>query len=415
MSVRIAPTAICNYRCLFCEIHKDNILYPKRSKNEITLEHIRNYEGVLEEAYNLSFYGGSEEPLVAKEFGQIVAHMKKKFGTKLMVNTNASLMKGDVLDSMVEHGFDYIIVSYHAGTTDGYRAIMTGKIEKVDTNLAALRDLKAARGKRKPVVAFNFALQRLNADEYEAILEKAVNLGADHVIVNRYYGGRNKLQDQNVSYEYDIAAGNAVLDDIYSKARDMGMKLEPAKPDYWRQPAESVHWDDENIDTTIQCHLPWSHLHFNPVLDRANSHFVGVCNRAELFKVDYARLNISTAEKADKIWNHSLLKHLRETVNKGCDSINPLCKFCKNNQREALRNVDAALYAAKRDQAVEAFFQQYNSKITPEIIEGLEVLVDNPHSEEKFQEKLGELNTLEIAEKRQLDEALDETALARMG
>jgi molybdenum cofactor biosynthesis enzyme MoaA len=414
VGVRIAPTAICNYRCLFCEIHKDNILYPKRSKNEITLEHIKNYEGVLEDAYNLSFYGGSEEPLVAKEFPQITEYMKKKYGTKLMVNTNASLMKNEVLDSMVENEFDYIIVSYHAGTTDGYRAIMTGKIDKVDANLAALRDKKKATGKKKPVVAFNFALQRLNSDEYEAILQKAKDLAADHVIVNRYYGGRNKLQDQHVSYEYDIEAGNKVLDEIYARGKELGVKIEPAKPEYWEQPAEMVRWDDEDINASIKCQLPWSTLHFNPVLDRANSHFVGVCNRAELFKIDYAKLNLSTPAQADQIWNHSLLQHLRKTVNKGCDSINPLCKFCKNNQREALRNVDAALYAEKRDRAVEAFFAGYQAVYNPAPIDGLEILTENPHSEQKFQEKLTELNSFEIAEKRQLDEALDEAALARI-
>lgn len=408
VSVRIAPTAICNYRCLFCEIHKDNVLYPKRSKNEITLEHIKNYEGVLENAHTLSFFGGSEEPLIARQFGEITAYMKQKYGTRLMVNTNAALLKGKLLDDLCKHQFDYMIVSYHAGTQDGYKAIMTGKIDKVDQNLAALRDKKAEYGVTKPVVGLNFALQRLNSDEYEAILEKAVLLKADHVIVNRYYGGRNKLQDQQVSYEYDIDAGNAVLDAIYAKGKELGVTLIPERPEYWDQRAEDVVWDDDDIDETFKCHMPWSELHFNPVLDRANAHFVGVCNRAELFKVDYTQLNLSDSKNATNVWNHSLLQHLRKTVNQSCDTMNPLCRFCKNNQREVLRNVDAEAYAARRDQAVRAFFEDYFAHHTPDPVQGLDVLTDNPHSESRFQVKLSELEAMEIAEKKQMDTALEE-------
>ena len=407
VNVRIAPVALCNYRCLFCEIHKDNVLYPKRAKNEITLKHIQNYDGVLANAYNLSFFGGSEEPLIAKEFGQITAYMKQNYGTRLMVNTNASLMKGDTLDAMVQYKFDYMIVSYHAGTTDGYAAIMTGKIDKVDANLAALRDKKAELGHKKPIVAFNFALQRLNSDEYEAIFQKALALKADHVIVNRYYGGRNKLQDQKVSYEYDIEEGNRVLDAIYARGKELGIRLEPAKPEYWEKPADQVHWKDDDINESFKCPAPWTELHFNPVLDRAESHFIGICNRAELMKIDYSKLNLSKPEDAQKLWNHSLMKYMRETVNKGCDSINPLCKFCKNNSREALRNIDSTLYAEKRDEAIEGFFSEYRKNHQPEAVEGIEVLTTNPHSDTKFQNALGVLENMEIAEKRQLDTALE--------
>lgn len=413
VNVRLAPTALCNYRCLFCEIHKDNVLFPKRSKNEITLQHVKNYEGVLASAYNLSFFGGSEEPLIAKEFGAITEYMKVKYDTRLMVNTNASLMKGKMLEDMVKYKFDYIIVSYHAGTQDGYQAIMTGKIDKVNDNLAALRDKKREMGHKQPVVAFNFALQRLNSDEYEMILERAKELEADHVIVNRYYGGRNKLQDKLVSYEYNIEEGNQVLDDIYAKAKGMGVKLQPEKPEYWETPAEEISWDENDINENFKCELPWTDLHFNPVLDRANSHYVGVCNRAELFKIDYNLLNLSTPEKADKLWNHSVLKHLRETVNKGCDSMNPLCRFCKNNNRADLRNVNSDLYAQKRDEAVEAFFTEYHAKYTPEEIAGLEILEKNPYEDKGFKDKLDELAKQETAEKRQLDKALDEEALEK--
>ena len=402
---RIAPTAICNYRCLFCEIHKDNVLYPKRAKNDIGLSQIKNYEGMVSNAYSLSFFGGSEEPLLSKGFGDIIQYLKRNFGTKLMVNTNATMLKGKLLDTFVDYGFDYIIVSYHAGTEDGYRALMTGKIDKVDENIQALQAAKSKGGQSKPRVAFNFALQRLNADEYTAIFDKAKKFGIDEVIVNRYYGGRNKMQDDKVSFEYDIEEGNRVLDDIYDYAQKTGVTVAPAKVSYWQNPADTITWDPENYDPEIRCDFPWTSIHFNPVLDRANSHYVGVCNRAELFKVDYNRLDLSTPEKALEFWNHPLFRFLRETVNSK-DQINPLCKYCKNRSMAALRNVDTDAYAGARDEAVREFFQQYHEKYQHYDLPGLEIMGDNPYSEDRFQDKLSILKAQEIAEKRQVDTAI---------
>jgi len=71
LSVRVAPASVCNYRCLFCEIHKDNSLYPDRAKNLMTMSDFKNYESFLSTAWGLSFYGGSEEPLLNKNITEL--------------------------------------------------------------------------------------------------------------------------------------------------------------------------------------------------------------------------------------------------------------------------------------------------------------------------------------------------------
>ena len=69
--IRIAPTSRCNYRCIFCEIHKDDLLYPNRPLNSFGINELKNYEGLLKNVVRVSFYGGSEEPLLSKEFGKM--------------------------------------------------------------------------------------------------------------------------------------------------------------------------------------------------------------------------------------------------------------------------------------------------------------------------------------------------------
>lgn len=386
--ILIAPTSVCNYRCLFCEIHKDNLLYPNRSQNVVDLNVIKNYESFLSSSYKLSFSGGTEEPLLNKDFGKIVQYLKQKYGTKMMVNTNASMLNRDLADNLIKFGFDLILVSYHAGSKEKYKELMTGNIDIVDENLRYLKIQKKQNGKNKPVVNFNFALHKLNAAEYEFIFEKAKSLGASQVIINKYYGGRNRLQDKKVSFDYDIKEGNQVLDKIYVCAEKGGIQLRPPMPQYWTK--EKVKWNPEYFDASIKCTLPWTNLNFKPVVGEKNCHYVSVCNRINLFKIAYDKIQLKTQKQFDVLWNHPALQYLRKTVNSK-EMINPICKYCKNYDTATIRNTDAQQYAEIRDKAMRDFFAEFREQCSFEEIDGLEVLTENPDPDEKFQKKLKEL------------------------
>lgn len=386
--IRISPTNYCNYRCLFCEIHKDNLLYPDHPKNAMDLNVVKNYESFLSTAYKLSWVGGAAEPLLNKNFGKIVEYLKSKFGNKMMTNTNASTVGCELSDIFIKYGFDSILVSYHAGSKETYKKLMTGNIDLVDKNLNYLNEQKQLLGKTKPAIEFNFALHKFNADEYPHIIKKAKQLGASKLFVNKYYGGRNCLQDRKVSYDYDINQGNQVLDKIYAYAKKENINLCPSKPSYWIR--QTDEWDTENFDAAKKCILPWTNLYFNLVLSDKNCHYVGVCNRIEIFKVAYYKADFRTQKNFNFLWNHPVLQYLRETVNSK-DEINPFCKFCKNFDIAILRNTDAQQYAEVRDEAMRAFLAEARKRYYFEEMDGLEVLTENPDLDERFQKKLTEL------------------------
>jgi MoaA/NifB/PqqE/SkfB family radical SAM enzyme len=388
VSVRIAPVNVCNYECLFCEIHKDNLLFPDRPLNSIGLDTIKKYESFLSTTYKLYFCGGSAEPLLNKSFGKIVEYLKSKYNTRMGVNTNASNLTNNLADIFVDKGFDSILVSYHAGTSNGYEKLMGGNIKIVDENLKYLRERKQRSSKRKPHVQLNFALHKANANEYSFIIDKAKQLGAGEVILSRYYGGRNKLQDKQVAFDYDVKSGNELLDKIYKYAEDKGVKLIPPKPFYWVE--KQQQWEPESFDACAKCILPWTNLYFDPVLDDKNCHYAGVCTRIELFKIDYSKADFSTQDNFNLLWNHPVLQYLRSTVNSE-KNINPVCKYCKNHTKEVLRNVDQNLYSRIRDNAVEEFFRQFRKNYSYKETQGIEVLWDNPYSDQKFREKLSKL------------------------
>jgi molybdenum cofactor biosynthesis enzyme MoaA len=389
VSVRIAPVNICNYNCLFCEIHKDNLLFPNRPLNSIGLDIIKKFESFLATAYKLYFCGGSAEPLLNKEFGKIVEYLKLKYGTIMGVNTNASTLTEHLANTLVNNKFDSILVSYHAGAEDSYKRLMGGSMKTVDDNLACLMKRKKCLRKNKPDVQMNFALHKANADQYPFVFDKAKKLGVSAVVLSKYYGGRNKLQDENVAFDYDIENGNKVLDDIYSCAKITGVRLIPPKPAYWR--LEHQVWDPKKFNPLEKCILPWTNLYFNPVLSQKDCFYVGVCTRIELFKVDYNKADFSSQKKFALLWNHPVLSYLRDTVNSE-NNINPICRFCKNCTKPALRNMNQDFYSAARDKAVEDFFAEFNKKFSCDAIDGIEVLNENPYLDSKYSDILAELS-----------------------
>jgi molybdenum cofactor biosynthesis enzyme MoaA len=391
--IRVAPISICNYRCLFCEIHKDNVMYPNRPCNAIDMNDVNNFESFLSTAKNLELYGGSAEPLLNPDLKKILAYLKSKYGTRMMVNTNASVLTKEYADLFVKYGFDYILVSYHAGTKDKYHELSTtGDIDNVNNNLQYLAERKLEAGKKKPFIEFNFALQKENATEATAVIDTAKRLNVSAVLINKYYGGRNKLQDKMVSYDYDTKQGNEELDKIYQYADKLGVHLKPTTPSHWAEKNEKPDWNNENYKKNSTCPFPWLNLFFDPVLDEKDSFYVSVCNRIVLCKINYRKLKLSKRADFMTLWNHPVFQYLRSTVNK--EPLNPICKYCKNCDREKMRNTDANEYAKIRDNAVKSFFAEYRRNHSPAPVDGLEILDDNPFSDEKYLDKLNSQTTL---------------------
>ena len=106
----------------------------------------------------------------------------------------------------------------------------------------------------------------------------------------------------------------------------------------------------------------------------------------EIFKVYYKKYLLNSHDSVMVLWNHPILLYLRKTVNENSD-INPICKFCKNNEIAYIRNRYPDKYAKLRDFAITEFFKKFNALFTKvPFYDGLVVLSENPHSDKRYLE-----------------------------
>ncbi|MFX1384253.1 MAG: hypothetical protein ACFFBP_17595, partial [Promethearchaeota archaeon] len=127
------------------------------------------------------------------------------------------------------------------------------------------------------------------------------------------------------------------------------------------------------------CDRPWKSLKFKGCVEYENSHYISICNRIILFRLNYKEFE---GDFLRDIWNHEILRYFRRTVMN-----NPICHFCKDLNTPRLRCINNREYQIKRDIAVKAFFDEfYKMNITKEI-KGIYEITENPYKYVNYYEK----------------------------
>ena len=370
-------TDICNYRCSFCEIHHVHETVPVKYKNIIDLEVIQKYEPWISRLSVLNFYGSVGEPMINPHFVRIATYLKERYPRlSLGVNTNGFFLDPATADALIRCGFNNILVSMHAADQETYQKLLGGNFDRVVSNIRYYTSRKGRTNR----LGINFMLNRLNAHNTRSIIDFAGEYQLDYISVNSYYDVRNKL-DRDVSYYFDPAEGNRLLDELYRYARQKKVTLTPVQPCYYHALEDTNAIDLEHLTPEGDrcCRQPWSLVQFKGSLDYPDSHYVSVCNRLEPLLINYKEFFSDPANSFDDIWNHNVIKFLRETVNSPRPNL--ICQLCRSREYRIVRCLDNEKYRQLRDHAVQDFFVQFKKRYGPsqDSVRGLRLYEETPY------------------------------------
>jgi len=146
LKLHLEPTSHCNLRCIMCP----QSMGATKGNGYMEMDLYRKIIGEAEEfvrEINLFFRG---EPLLHPRIAEMV-RIARDAGIAVHINTNATLLRGKMIDSLLDSGLDKLTVSFDAGEKEAYERMRRGaKFEKTLENTLSFLKAKAGRHSSRP-------------------------------------------------------------------------------------------------------------------------------------------------------------------------------------------------------------------------------------------------------------------------
>jgi len=144
---------------------------------------------------------GIGEPTLNPRLAEIIAVVKER-GAYALFNTNALLLRGRLLETLVKSDLDEVRISVDAATPETYQLVRGADMfSRVIANAAALNETKARLGATTPRVSLWMTGMKSNIRELPELVRVAARAGIAEVYVQRLvFSGRNLADQQEALY-----------------------------------------------------------------------------------------------------------------------------------------------------------------------------------------------------------------------
>ena len=170
-------TARCNFNCPMCYVHLQQDDIDARGR-ELTAQQWIDLGRQAKDAGMMFLLLTGGEPFVRKDFFEIYSALKE-MGMLISINSNGSMIKGDVLRQLLENPPHRINISLYGGSNETYKGICG--LNAFDTVVENIRALKQAGVD----VRLNLSITPHNRKDIQRIYEISQELGV-HVKASSY-------------------------------------------------------------------------------------------------------------------------------------------------------------------------------------------------------------------------------------
>lgn len=178
-SVTFSPTNRCNLKCDYCCVDSkiENIDYLDTDEIKKAIDNIVKLNPRV-----LTISGG--EPMLRKDFFEILAHAKEKFKGKIILATNATLIKDSQIDEII-NGLHAIEISL-----DGYDELSCSKVRGKGIFDKVINTIKLIKSKGLNRISLSLVVGKNNANDVEKFKKLSEVLGVKSIIRNFVSIGR---------------------------------------------------------------------------------------------------------------------------------------------------------------------------------------------------------------------------------
>ena len=167
-------TYLCNLNCPYCYVGSE------RKKNELTTQEWFNIINQIPWYSFVTLVGG--EPLIRKDFIEILEKTAKKTLGKLNVVTNGILINDEIIDAFIKTKMMLLSVSLDGyGENHDRNRGQEGIFDKVITNLD---NLNSKKGKSKPMVDIKTIVLENNLDDLPKLYKLCEDMNLDFLSIS---------------------------------------------------------------------------------------------------------------------------------------------------------------------------------------------------------------------------------------
>lgn len=172
----IDPCNYCNLRCPLCPTGLGTL---DRRQKMMSLDCFKNYFDPLADFLFEAYLHNWGESLLNKQvFPMIEYAQSRNVGTNLSSNFSETT-KTD-LENLIDAGLEYLIVSLDGTSDEAYSQYrIRGRFDNVMSSLAEIIRLRNAKGKKTPVVEWQFIVMKSNEHQIPEAEALAKKIGVD--------------------------------------------------------------------------------------------------------------------------------------------------------------------------------------------------------------------------------------------
>jgi radical SAM protein with 4Fe4S-binding SPASM domain len=168
VQIDIELNSTCNMKCPFC-IHG----YSDRAVSSISFD---TYKQIIDEAVSLGVRGLKmnylNEPMLRKDLEAHIKYAKNAGMLNIYMTTNGTLLNKSRREQIIDSGITKIFISIDAATSGTYdKQRLSGKFDKVVSNVIELVKERNRRGLDYPLIRVSFLRNKINLSEEQAFFD----------------------------------------------------------------------------------------------------------------------------------------------------------------------------------------------------------------------------------------------------
>lgn len=351
MAINLIGT--CNAHCQFCYWSEE---YSDRSK--ITIQDIKKMEW-LKNVSVIDLYGGVGEPLMNKDFINIVHYMKKQNpGQKLYVTTNGQLLTPNVSQYLAGK-LDKINISINAATKETYEELMLNCSWNVLMgNLEYFQSINQ-KMPQPTQVSFSFVSNLKNIKELYLLAGIAKDNNISAVGVSHFCAGgvRPKRKQKRLSMENCLYYSPELYDKEIKKTQREFAKynIRLGHPPLFSENSV-ISLGARSIKENKHCAAPWQTAFINP---DPGGKWISCCCSINSAHMDITPFSVE--QDFMETWNSDLFRTIRSEVNADPTKLIN-CEYCKTYDKSDPQNSCSQLHMMA--QATEQFYDCMGISLT---------------------------------------------------